>query len=600
MVENKYVFVYGAGISGCGVAEVLAKNGEKVILFNDEHKHIDAALVVILLKNGGKFICQQNPDEYLEETGLVVISPGISIKCPLAEKAKNMGIEVISEVEEASRLYKGKWIGITGTNGKTTTTTLVGEMMKSLPVKTKVGGNIGVAISKEAEGMGAEDWLIAELSSFQLEGVSTLKPNIALILNITPDHIDRHGSMENYIMAKANIFAKQTREDLLILNNDDKTVRHLAEKTKSTVCYISRKRILGRGVFVEEGKFIIAWGGKRIVVCAVSDMKIFGSHNEENALGAIACAYFAGVSIEEIRHVLKTFEGVEHRLEYVMDVAGVPYYNDSKATNPDSTIKALESFSGHARTAKSFILYRAQRTAIRNARSELMDTVGEILKETDRDNANISNSPSAKMLQIASAASREYYLNRMIPEKMAQAHRRGDIHIHDLDFYGKTLNCVNIPLGDLLKSGFNNGHGFIRPPRRPGSATALAAIILQSSQNDMFGGQSFGFFDYDMAPYMENASEEDVFQAMEALVYNLNSMHSRAGAQVPFSSLNLGLDISENGRKVIRNLLKAYAKGLGRGENPIFPNVIFRVKKGVNMEPGDPNYDMKPLSAPLA
>ena len=135
---------------------------------------------------------------------------------------------------------------------------------------------------------------------------------------------------------------------------------------------------------------------------------------------------------------------------------------------------------GHARTAKSYILYRAKRTGIRNARSELMDTVGEILKETDRDNANISNSPSAKMLQIASAASREYYLNRMIPEKIALAHRRGDIHIHDLDFYGKTMNCLNIPLGRLLSTGFNNGHGFIRPPRRPTSATALAAIILQS------------------------------------------------------------------------------------------------------------------------
>ncbi|MEG1914622.1 MAG: anaerobic ribonucleoside-triphosphate reductase [Acidaminococcaceae bacterium] len=252
--------------------------------------------------------------------------------------------------------------------------------------------------------------------------------------------------------------------------------------------------------------------------------------------------------------------------------------------------------NGHARTAKSYILYRAQRTSIRNARSELMDTVGAILKETDRDNANISNSPSAKMLQIASAASREYYLNRMIPEKMANAHRRGDIHIHDLDFYGKTLNCVNIPLGKLLASGFNNGHGFIRTPRRPGSATALAAIILQSSQNDMFGGQSFGFFDFDMAPFMEGAGEEEVFQAMEALVYNLNSMHSRAGAQVPFSSLNLGLDTSENGRKVTRNILKAYNKGLGHGENPIFPNVIFRVKKGVNMDPGDPNYDLFKLA----
>ncbi|HIU63536.1 MAG TPA: anaerobic ribonucleoside-triphosphate reductase [Candidatus Avacidaminococcus intestinavium] len=256
--------------------------------------------------------------------------------------------------------------------------------------------------------------------------------------------------------------------------------------------------------------------------------------------------------------------------------------------------------NGHAKTAKSYILYRAQRTGIRNARSELMDTVGEILKETDRDNANISNSPSAKMLQIASAASREYYLNRLIPKHMADAHRRGDFHIHDLDFYGKTLNCLNIPLGRLLKTGFNNGHGFIRPPRRPTSAAALAAIILQSSQNDMFGGQSFGFFDYDMAPFMEGEDEETVFQAMEALIYNLNSMHSRAGAQVPFSSLNLGLDTSEGGRKVIRNVLKAYDCGLGRGENPIFPNVIFRLKKGINMDKGDPNYDLFQLAIAVA
>lgn len=347
MIENKYIFVYGAGISGCGVAEVLAKNEKQVILFDDEHKQIDAALVFMLLQSGGKFVCQQDPDEYLQACSLVIISPGISINCPLAVRARNMGIEVIGEVEEAYRLYKGKWIGITGTNGKTTTTTLVGEMMQSLPVKTKVGGNIGLAISKEAEGLGADDWLIAELSSFQLEGVTTLKPNIALILNVTPDHIERHGNMENYIAAKANIFAQQTREDILILNHDDKTVMQFAEKTKSTVCYISRKRILGRGIFLEAGKFIIAWGGKRIVVCAVSDMKIFGSHNEENALGAIACAYFAGVAIDEIRNVLKTFQGVEHRLEYVMDIGGVPYYNDSKATNPDSTIKALESFPGH-------------------------------------------------------------------------------------------------------------------------------------------------------------------------------------------------------------------------------------------------------------
>lgn len=256
--------------------------------------------------------------------------------------------------------------------------------------------------------------------------------------------------------------------------------------------------------------------------------------------------------------------------------------------------------NGHARTAKAYILYRAQRTRYREAKSELMDVVEEILKETSRENANVSNSPSAKMLQIASAASKQYYLNRLIPPEMAEAHRRGDIHIHDLDFYKKTINCLQIPLGDLLREGFNNGHGYIRPPKRPGSATALAAIILQSSQNDMFGGQSFPFFDRDMAPFVEKASDEETYQAMEALVYNLNSMHSRAGAQVPFSSINLGCDTSEAGRRVTRNLLLAYEAGLGRGENPIFPNIIFRVKEGVNLRPSDPNYDLFQLAIRVA
>lgn len=255
---------------------------------------------------------------------------------------------------------------------------------------------------------------------------------------------------------------------------------------------------------------------------------------------------------------------------------------------------------GHARTAKAYILYRAKRTQMREAKSDLMDTVAEILVETNRENANVSNSPSAKMLQIASAASKAYYLNRLIPEKMAQAHTRGDIHIHDLDFYGKTLTCLQIPLGKLLAKGFNNGHGFIRSPKRPASSTALAAIILQSSQNDMHGGQSFAFFDSDMAPYMAKASDEEVYQAMEALIYNLNSMHSRAGAQVPFSSLNLGTDTSPAGRSVIKNVLLAYEKGLGRGENPIFPNIIFRVKEGINLNPGDPNYDLFKLAIRVA
>jgi anaerobic ribonucleoside-triphosphate reductase len=252
--------------------------------------------------------------------------------------------------------------------------------------------------------------------------------------------------------------------------------------------------------------------------------------------------------------------------------------------------------TGHAKTAKAYILYRDRRTKLREAKSDLMDVVQDILVETNRENANISNSPSAKMLQIASAASRQYYLSRLIPEEMAQAHLDGDYHIHDLDFYGKTLTCVQIPLARLLRDGFNNGHGFIRPPRRPASAAALAAIILQSSQNDMHGGQSFAAFDRDMAGFVAGASEDEIYQAMEALIYNLNSMHSRAGAQVPFSSLNVGCDTTEAGRMVTKCLLAAYEKGLGHGETPIFPNIIFRVKKGINYESQDPNYDLFKLA----
>ncbi|MFA4885907.1 MAG: anaerobic ribonucleoside-triphosphate reductase, partial [Desulfotomaculaceae bacterium] len=256
--------------------------------------------------------------------------------------------------------------------------------------------------------------------------------------------------------------------------------------------------------------------------------------------------------------------------------------------------------AGHARTAKAYILYRARRTRMRDAKGELMDAVEEILEETNRENANISNSPSAKMLQIASAASKKYYLNRLIPEEMAQAHMRGDLHIHDLDFYGKTLTCLQIPLSKLLTEGFNTGHGYIRPPKRPTTATAQAAIILQSSQNDMHGGQSYAFFDRDIAPFVEDASDFETYQAMEALIHNLNSMHSRAGAQVPFSSINVGTETSEPARRAVRNLLLAYEAGLGNGENPIFPNIIFRVKEGINFNPGDPNYDLFKLAIKVA
>ncbi len=268
------------------------------------------------------------------------------------------------------------------------------------------------------------------------------------------------------------------------------------------------------------------------------------------------------------------------------------------------TVEKVLVENGHARTAKAYILYRAQRTRIRDAKSELMDAVEEILKETSRENANVSNSPSAKMLQIGSAASKKYYLSNLLPTEFSRAHIEGSIHIHDLDYYSKTLNCLQIDLTRLLKEGFNTGYGYIRPPKRIASAAAQAAIILQSNQNDMFGGQSFPHFDRSMGEVIRNmggkVEYEEIFQAMEGFVYNLNTMHSRAGAQVPFSSLNFGTDITPEGRNITKAVLEAFYAGLGRGESPIFPNLVFRLKKGINLDPGDPNHDLFQLAVKVA
>lgn len=320
------------------------------------------------------------------------------------------------------------------------------------------------------------------------------------------------------------------------------------------------------------------------------------------------------LTIDVLRYLKERFNGHVFTVEDVQD-----------------TVEKVLIEKGHAKTAKAYILYRAKRTRIRETRSEMMDAVAEILRETSRENANVGNSPSAKVLQISEVASKEYYLKRVIPPEQAQAHINGDIYIHDLAWYGKTTTCLQIPLHRLLKEGFNNGHGYIRPPKSIKTAAALAAIILQSNQNDQHGGQSFAFFDRDMGLYVEKEFirqekmlreglaklelevdeeklaqliqervEDEVFQAMEGFVYNLNTMHSRAGAQVPFSSINLGTDTTRSGRMITKNLLKAYEKGLGKGEAPIFPNICFKIKDGINYEPEDPNYDLFQLSMQVA
>jgi anaerobic ribonucleoside-triphosphate reductase len=256
--------------------------------------------------------------------------------------------------------------------------------------------------------------------------------------------------------------------------------------------------------------------------------------------------------------------------------------------------------AGYHQAARAYITYRNQRTAHREGRQELLLTMERIMRETHRENANVGNSPSAKGLQIFEAASAYMWERRGLPAHIARAHREKDIHIHDFAWYGMTLTCVQTDLRRLLTEGFNPGHGYIRPPKRISSAAALAAIILQGLQNDMHGGQSFPNFDHDLGPFAENTDEDSVYQAMESLIFNLNTMHSRAGAQVPFSSLNVGTGTSRGARLVTKQLLLAYKAGLGRGEHPIFPNIIFKVKRGVNFNPQDPNYDLYRLALEVA
>lgn len=343
------VIVYGTGISGKGAAEVLTGRGCRVFLYNDSECTVDEQLAAALEKNGGALVCG-NFTQLLEETKAptVVLSPGISGDNANVQAAIAGGAEVISEVELAYRMYKGHIAAITGTNGKTTTTTIVGEMFKRLPVPSAVGGNIGYALSKETEHLPDDSWLAAELSSFQLEFVKTFCPDIAVVLNLTPDHMERHHTMEAYGAAKKNIFRQQGAEQFTVLNYDDPEVRSWASESKGQICFFSRTKQLEQGVFIDNGIFTISWNGEKYPVCGVDETHLFGGHNEENMMAAIACGFFAGVKTEDIADVLRNFQSVEHRIEYVDTINGVAYYNDSKATNTDSTIKALEAFKdGH-------------------------------------------------------------------------------------------------------------------------------------------------------------------------------------------------------------------------------------------------------------
>ncbi len=343
--ENKKVLVVGMARSGIAAVQLLRANGA-IVTVNDsktEEALGDSLAVLEGLQIERHFGC--GAMELLEGQDVLVISPGIPDTAPFVVKAKEMGIYVIGELELAFQLSRGTLIAVSGTNGKTTTVSLLGEIFRNAGKMTHVVGNIGYPYSLAALVSKKDDVVVCEVSSFQMETADSFRPHVALLTNITEDHLNRHGTMEVYTAMKMRMFRKQGSEDYAIFNADDPGLKGLSRQVNSKVLKFSRKRELREGAFVRDGSIIVRMNGVEKTVCTVREVRIPGPHNLENALGAVCAAAAMDVPIPVIRYSLKTFRGVEHRIESVRVLDGVEYFNDSKGTNVDSTIKAVQTMT---------------------------------------------------------------------------------------------------------------------------------------------------------------------------------------------------------------------------------------------------------------
>ena len=339
--NGKKALVCGMAKSGIAAAKLLKRLGAEVTL-QDMKKREDIAADVLNLENEGIVLYTgANPDDIACEQDIIVLSPGIPCDLPFINAAEEAGVSVISEVELAYTLTKCPITAITGTNGKTTTTTLTGEIMKAVYAGTAVVGNIGIPYSEEVERLTEKDWVVAEISSFQMEKAKEFHPHISAVLNITPDHLNRHKTMEVYIAMKERVFEKQTAEDFCILNYGDEACRKMADKTAAKVFFFSSSEKLEEGIYLDGENIEVRWNGISETLINVNDLQILGVHNHENVMAAAAMAICANIPLDTIRDVLKAFAGVEHRIEYVATVDGVDYYNDSKGTNVDASIRAV-------------------------------------------------------------------------------------------------------------------------------------------------------------------------------------------------------------------------------------------------------------------
>ncbi len=341
--EHQNVMVVGMARSGVAAAQLLVKHGATPFLV-DQKKREDLRISLDELDSlPVRWHLGEEPQTLLDQVDAIVISPGVPIQASFILKARDMGLPVIAELELGYQLAEGTTVAVSGTNGKTTTVSLLGEIFKNAGKLTYVAGNIGYPMCLAAMESRRDDVIVAEVSSFQLESIDTFHPKVAAILNITEDHLNRHGTMQEYIRMKARLFENQNSQDVAVLNFDDPILQEMAGQLKSRVAWFSRTQAVPLGAFVENGKIMCAWGGETRPVCDVDAIYIPGPHNLENALAATAVAVAMGVPAPVIRHSLRTFQGVEHRIERTRELDGVVYFNDSKGTNVDSTIKAVQT-----------------------------------------------------------------------------------------------------------------------------------------------------------------------------------------------------------------------------------------------------------------
>ena len=342
--KNKNTLVVGLARSGVSAANLLHKLGANVTV-TDEKGEDELLENIKRLSKGVSLKLGGHDSVNINEIDLTIISPGVPWDSPFLNKLRRKGIRIMSEVEFAFQQLQAPFIAITGTNGKTTTTTLTGDMLKRGGKKVFVGGNIGNPLCEEVLNGGNSELVLSEISTFQMEGIETFKPYISAILNITPDHLDRHESMDEYIELKKRVFINQDENDYMILNLDDEIAAGFSTEVRGKKVFFSRLKEVENGAFVREDKIIFKNDGREETVCSLKDLKLIGVHNIENTLASVAISGICGISGKIMRDVISEFKGIKHRMELVREIRGIRFINDSKGTNVGATVKSLQSFN---------------------------------------------------------------------------------------------------------------------------------------------------------------------------------------------------------------------------------------------------------------